>query len=209
MKTVALYLRVSTGEQTVENQRRELLAAAERRGWRVVAEFSDEGMSGANGRDKRPGFDRLHRAIIRHQFDVVAAWSVDRLGRSLQDLVGFLGELHGAGVDLYLDRQGVDTSTPAGKALFQMLSVFAEFERSMIQERIAAGIARARQKGTRSGRAFGRPKLSAEREAAVRASLAAGTGIRKTARLAGTGNATVARIAAEMQAGAGVGQVSS
>ena len=209
MKTVALYLRVSTGEQTVENQRRELLAAAERRGWRVVAEFSDEGMSGANGRDKRPGFDRLHRAIIRHQFDVVAAWSVDRLGRSLQDLVGFLGELHGAGVDLYLDRQGVDTSTPAGKALFQMLGVFAEFERSMIQERIAAGIARARQKGTRSGRAFGRPKLSAEREAAVRASLAAGTGIRKTARLAGTGNATVARIAAEMQAGAGVGQVSS
>jgi DNA invertase Pin-like site-specific DNA recombinase len=209
VKTVALYLRVSTGEQTVENQRRELLAAAERRGWRVVAEFSDEGMSGANGRDKRPGFDRLHRAIIRHQFDVVAAWSVDRLGRSLQDLVGFLGELHGAGVDLYLDRQGVDTSTPAGKALFQMLGVFAEFERSMIQERIAAGIARARQKGTRSGRAFGRPKLSAEREAAVRASLAAGTGIRKTARLAGTGNATVARIAAEMQAGAGVGQVSS
>src|SRR5438105_2787108 len=143
-KTVALYLRVSTGEQTVENQRRELLAAANRRGWRVVAEFCDEGISGANGRDKRPGFDRLHRAITRRQFDIVAAWSVDRLGRSLQDLVAFLGELHGAGVDLYLDRQGIDTSTPAGKALFQMLGVFAEFERSIIQERIAAGIARAR-----------------------------------------------------------------
>jgi len=156
-KTVALYLRVSTGEQTVENQRQELLAAAERRGWRVVAEFCDEGVSGANGRDKRPGFDRLCRAIVRHQFDVVAAWSVDRLGRSLQDLVAFLGELHGASVDLYLDRQGVDTGTPAGKALFQMLGVFAEFERSIIQERIAAGIARARRKGTRSGRAFGRP----------------------------------------------------
>jgi len=102
--------------------------------------------------------DRLHRAITRRQFDIVAAWSVDRLGRSLQDLVGFLGELHGAGVDLYLDRQGVDTSTPAGKALFQMRGVFAEFERSIIQERIAAGIARARAKGTRSGKAFGRPK---------------------------------------------------
>ena len=199
-KTVALYLRVSTGEQTVENQRQELLAAAERRGWRVVAEFCDEGVSGANGRDKRPGFDRLCRAIVRHQFDVVAAWSVDRLGRSLQDLVAFLGELHGASVDLYLDRQGVDTGTPAGKALFQMLGVFAEFERSIIQERIAAGIARAREKGTRSGKAFGRPKLSAEREAAVRAALAAGTGIRKTARLVATGNATVARIAAEMRA---------
>jgi DNA invertase Pin-like site-specific DNA recombinase len=158
LKTVALYLRVSTGEQTVENQRRELLAAAERRGWTVAAEFCDEGISGANGRDKRPGFDKLCRAVVRHQFDVVAAWSVDRLGRSVQDLVAFLGELHGAGVDLYLDRQGVDTSTPAGKALFQMLGVFAEFERSIIQERIAAGIARARAKGTRSGKAFGRPK---------------------------------------------------
>src|SRR5215472_9295684 len=104
-----------------------------------------------------------------------------------------------SGVDLYLDRQGVDTSTPAGKALFQMLGVFAEFERSIIQERIAAGIARARAKGTRSGKAFGRPKLSPAREAAVRASLAAGTGIRKTARLCGAGNATVARIAAEMR----------
>jgi DNA invertase Pin-like site-specific DNA recombinase len=201
LKTVALYLRVSTGEQTVENQRRELLAAAKRRGWTVGAEFCDEGISGANGRDKRPGFDKLCRGVVRHQFDIVAAWSVDRLGRSLQDLVGFLGELHGAGVDLYLDRQGVDTSTPAGKALFQMLGVFAEFERSIIQERITAGIARARAQGTRSGKAFGRPKLAADREATVQASLAAGTGIRKTARLVGTGNATVARIAAEMRAG--------
>jgi DNA invertase Pin-like site-specific DNA recombinase len=199
-KTVALYLRVSTGEQTVENQRRELLAAAERRGWRVVAEFCDNGVSGARGREKRSGFDRLHRAITRHEFDVVAAWSVDRLGRSLQDLVAFLGELHGAGVDLYLDRQGVDTSTPAGKALFQMLGVFAEFERAIIQERIAAGIARARAKGTRSGKPFGRPRLSADREEAVREALADGTGIRKTARLVGTGNATVARIAAEVRA---------
>ena len=106
----------------------------------MEAEFSDEGISGANGRDKRPGFDKLCKAITRHQFDIVAAWSVDRLGRSLQDLVAFLGELHGARVDLYLDRQGVDTSTPAGKALVQMLGVFAEFERSIIQERITAGI---------------------------------------------------------------------
>ena len=122
-RIVALYLRVSTDDQTVENQRRELMAACERRGWQVVAEFCDEGVSGANGRDKRPGFDRLHKAIVRGKFDVVAAWSVDRLGRSLQDLVAFLGELQGAGVDLYLDRQGIDTSTPAGKALFQMLVV--------------------------------------------------------------------------------------
>ena len=200
-RTVALYLRVSTDDQTVENQRRELIAACDRRGWRVAAEYVDAGVSGAKGRSDRPGFDRLHKAIVRGKFDVVAAWSVDRLGRSLQDLVTFLGELHGAGVDLYLDRQGVDTSTPAGKALFQMLGVFAEFERSLIVERVRAGIVRARANGTRSGKAFGRPKISAEREDAVRASLEAGTGIRKTARLCGTGNATVARIAAEMRAG--------
>jgi DNA invertase Pin-like site-specific DNA recombinase len=196
-KTVALYLRVSTGEQTVENQRRELTAAAERRGWQIVSEFVDDGISGAKGRDKRPGFDRLHKAIVRHEFDIVAAWSVDRLGRSLQDLVGFLGEVHGAGVDLYLDRQGVDTSTPAGKALFQMLGVFAEFERSIIQERIRAGIARARQKGTKSGKAFGRPRIPAKKEAAVLALLAAGNGIRKAAKLAGVGNETVSRIKRE------------
>ena len=122
-RIVALYLRVSTDDQTVENQRRELMAACDRRGWRVAAEYVDAGISGAKGRGDRPGFDRLHKAIVRGKFDVVAAWSVDRLGRSLQDLVAFLGELQGAGVDLYLDRQGIDTSTPAGKALFQMLVV--------------------------------------------------------------------------------------
>jgi DNA invertase Pin-like site-specific DNA recombinase len=200
-RTVALYLRVSTDDQTVENQRRELMAACERRGWHVAAEYVGAGISGAKGRSDRSRFDRLHKAIVRGKFDVVAAWSVDRLGRSLQDLVTFLGELHGAGCDLYLDRKGVDTSTPAGKAMFQMLGVFAEFERSLIVERVRAGIARAQREGTRSGKPFGRPKISADREAAVRASLAAGTGIRKTARLCGTGNATVARVAAEMRAG--------
>jgi DNA invertase Pin-like site-specific DNA recombinase len=113
---------VSTGEQTVDDQRRELMDACKRRGWQGVAEFCDEGISGAKGRDKRRDFDRLHKAIVRHQFDIVAARSVDPHGRSLQDLVGFLGEVHAAGVDLYLDRQGVDTSTPAGRALFQQNS---------------------------------------------------------------------------------------
>jgi DNA invertase Pin-like site-specific DNA recombinase len=130
----------------------------------------------------------------------VATWSVDRLGRSLQDLIGFLGEVHGAGVELYLDRQGVDTSTPAGKALFQMLGVFAEFERSIVQERIRAGIAKARAQGTKSGRAFGRPRLAANKQADVRALLAAGNGIRKTARLVGVGNETVSRIKRELAA---------
>jgi DNA invertase Pin-like site-specific DNA recombinase len=202
-KRVGLYLRVSTGEQTVENQRQALRTAAEHRGWTVVEEFVDAGISGAKGREKRPAFDRLLKAVTRRKVDVVAAWSVDRLGRSLQDLVSFLGELHGAGVDLYLDRQGVDTSTPAGKALFQMLGVFAEFERSIIQERIAAGIARARLVGTKSGKPIGRARIEPAKEAAIRAALASGNGILKIAREFGTGSSVVQRIKAEAAAAPG------
>jgi DNA invertase Pin-like site-specific DNA recombinase len=130
----------------------------------------------------------------------VAAWSVDRLGRSLQDLVGFLAELKAAGCDLYLERQAVDTTTPAGRALFQMLGVFAEFERSIIQERINAGIARARIVGTKSGKPIGRPKASAAKIAQICAELEKGTGIVKTARLVGVGVNLVQRIKHEMTA---------
>ena len=115
----------------------------------------------------------------------MAAWSVDRLGRSLQDLVGFLGEVHGAGVDLYLDRQGLDTSTPAGKAMFQMLGVFAEFERSMIVQRVRAGMAKARAHGTKSGKPIGGRRLPVDRVEAVRNALANGMGIRAAARSSG------------------------
>jgi DNA invertase Pin-like site-specific DNA recombinase len=146
-KRVGLYLRVSTDDQTVENQREALVAACSARGWQIVEEFVDNGISGAKGREKRPGFDKLCKAATRRQIDVVAAWSVDRLGRSLQDLVGFLSELNSVGCDLYLDRQAVDTTTPAGRALFQMLGVFAEFERSIIQKRVKAGMARAKRRG--------------------------------------------------------------
>src|SRR5215467_12917478 len=146
-KRVGLYLRVSTGEQTIETQRMGLVAACERRGWRIVDTFEDNGVSGAKGRDKRPGFDRLLKAATTRKIDVVAAWSVDRLGRCLQHLVGFLAELNAVGCDLYLEKQAVDTTTPAGRALFQILGVFAEFERAITQERIHAGLARAREKG--------------------------------------------------------------
>jgi DNA invertase Pin-like site-specific DNA recombinase len=199
-KRVGLYLRVSTKNgQTVDNQRRALTEAIGRRpGWVIAEEFTDKGISGAKGRDKRPEFDRLLKEVVRRKVDVVAAWSVDRLGRSLQDLVGFLGELNAAGCDLYLEKQAVDTTTPAGRALFQMLGVFAEFERSIIQERIYAGLARAREKGTKSGRPIGRAKIDAKKEAAIRAALAAGKGVLKTARECGTGSSVVQRIKAEM-----------
>ena len=194
MKTAALYLRVSTDGQSVDNQRLALQEAAVRHRWRVVAEFVDHGISGAKGRDRRPGFDRLLKGIARRDFDVVAAWSVDRLGRSLQDLIGFLGEMHAKEVDLYLHQQGLDTSTPAGKALFQMLGVFGEFERAMIRERVNAGLARARAKGVQ----LGRPCISGEIEAAIRAGLAAGVGIRKVAAQVGVGTSTVQRVRAEL-----------
>jgi DNA invertase Pin-like site-specific DNA recombinase len=141
--------------------------------------------------------------VTRRHIDIVGAWSVDRFGRSRQDLVGLLGELKGAGADLYFDRQAVDTTTPAGRALFQMLGVFAEFERAIIQERIAAGIARARAKGTRSGKPIGRPPLSADRDAAIRASLASGVGVCRTARVHATGVSVVQRLKASMAAGRG------
>jgi len=196
-KRVGLYLRVSTGEQTIDNQREALMAAIERRGWHIVSEFEDNGVSGAQGRTKRPGFDKLIKAATTRKIDVVAAWSIDRLGRSLRDLVNFLAELDAVGCDLYLEKQAIDTTTPAGRALFQMLGVFAEFEREMIRERVCAGLARARKYGTKSGKPIGHAPLPKAKTEAIRAELAKGTGILKTARIVGTGVSVVQRIKRE------------
>jgi DNA invertase Pin-like site-specific DNA recombinase len=196
-RRVALYARVSTGGQSTENQILELRAVAERMGWHVAAEFVDHGVSGAKGRRDRPQFDALLKGVARRDFDIVAAWSVDRLGRSLVDLIGFLQELNAVGVDLYLHQQGVNTTTPAGKALFGMLGVFAEFEREMIRERVNAGLARARERGTRSGLPIGRPKVSGGVESRIRQLRAEGHGMLKVARLARCGVSTVQRVLAE------------
>jgi len=198
-KRVALYGRVSTDGQSVENQLGELRDVASRHGWQVVATFADRGVSGTKGREGRPEFDKLLRAIACRDVDMVAAWSVDRLGRSLQHLVPFLSDLQAKGVDLFLLRQGLDTSTPSGRAMFQMLGVFAEFEAAMIRERVRAGVARAKRRGTKSGRPIGRPKLDLKRENAVCKALAAGAGILKTARTLGIGTGTVARIAKQIR----------
>ena len=161
----AIYLRVSTNGQTTDTQERELRVAAKRMGHTIVEVYSDNGISGAKGRNGRPEFDRLHRDAARRKFDIVMAWSVDRLGRSLQDLVGFLSELHALHIDLFLHQQGLDTTTPSGKAMFQMLGVFAEFERAIIRERVLAGLARAKEKGTKSGKPIGRPAIHPARRA--------------------------------------------
>jgi DNA invertase Pin-like site-specific DNA recombinase len=167
MKRAVLYLRVSTIEQTTANQERELREIAARMGCDIVKVYKDHGISGAKGRNGRPAFDAMCKAAARREFDLVMAWSVDRLGRSLQDLVAFLSELHALRIDLFLHQQGLDTTTPAGKALFQMLGVFAEFERSIIQERIRAGLKRAKSEGKH----LGRPRIPEKTERAVQAAL--------------------------------------
>src|SRR5271156_2357372 len=164
MKRIAIYLRVSTSKQETSNQRRELEAVAARSGWEVVKVYEDAGISGAKGRDKRPGLDSMMRAVNAKEFDMVAAWSVDRLGRSLTDLLAILQGLQEKGVDLFLHQQGLDTSTTAGKAMFQMLGVFAEFERGIIRERVNAGLARARPKGV----TLGRPRIDPQVEKRIR-----------------------------------------
>lgn len=197
-KRVALYARVSTDGQTTENQLRELRATVERHGWMVTGEYVDHAISGAKGRKERPEFDALLRSVARREFDVVAAWSVDRLGRSLQDLVGFLSDLQAKRVDLYLHQQSLDTSTPSGKAMFGMLGVFAEFERSIIQERIQAGLARARAKGVTLGRPMLNHKAGqkAAIEQRIRELAAEGMGKRKIARTLGVGVSVAQRVLA-------------
>ena len=189
-KRVALYARVSTDGQTTDNQLRELRAAAARQGWVIVAEHVDHGISGAKGRRDRPQFDALIRGANRREHDIVAAWSVDRLGRSLQDLVGFLADLQAKQIDLYLHQQALDTATPSGKAMFGMLGVFAEFERAMIQDRVKAGLARARV----NGQILGRPRVDIETEARVRELAAGGMGKGKIARTLGIGVSVTQRI---------------
>src|SRR5262245_39388247 len=198
-RNAALYVRVSTDGQTVENQVRELRQIAERRGWEVVETYSDAGISGAKGRDKRPGLDRMLNDASRHRFDIVMVWAIDRLGRSLIDLLSTIQHLEACKVDLYLDQQAIDTTTPTGKLMFQVTGAFAEFERSMIRERVHAGLKRAVANGKVLGR---RPVEETEAGAAkirkARKLLAKGLGINRVALAAGLSNGTTARIKAAM-----------
>jgi DNA invertase Pin-like site-specific DNA recombinase len=190
MKRIAIYLRVSTSKQETSNQRRELEAVARRSGWKIVRVYEDAGISGAEGRDGRPGLDALLRAVNAKEFELVATWSVDRLGRSLTDLLSILQCLRDKRVDLFLHQQGLDTSTTAGKAMFQMLGVFAEFERGIIKERVNAGLARAREKGVK----LGRPRMDPKIENRIRKLRKKGFGILKIGRELGIGTSVVQRV---------------
>ena len=184
----ALYLRVSTDDQT-----RELRATADRAGHEIMAVYRDKGISGAKGRDKRPGFVAMNKDAARRRFDVVMAWSVDPLGRSLQDLIAFMQELRSLRIDLFLHQQGLDTTTPAGKMMFQVLGSFAEYERDMIRARVNAGIARAKA----AGKHCGRPPLAPELAERIREALAVPgrPGIRVIAKQFGVSPMTVQNVA--------------
>jgi DNA invertase Pin-like site-specific DNA recombinase len=152
MKKAVIYARVSTQQQSAENQLLELRGAAQRMGYTVIAELVDQGISGAKGRNDRPSFNRLHQMIQRREIDCVFAWSICRLGRSTVDLSTFMSEVQAAGVDLYIHQQSINTATPSGRMVFGIFSALASWEREMISERINAGLARAKAEGKRLGR---------------------------------------------------------
>ena len=191
------------GRDTTDTQRQELEAWAERAGHMVVRAYEDHGISGAKGRDQRPQFDAPLKAAIRRKFNMIAVWSSDRLGRSLRYLVEVLEIIRDTGTGLYIHTRSVDTTTPAGRAMFGMLGIFSEFEREMIVARVTAGLARARDAVARNGhftskagklrKRLGRPNAAKKLEAARR-ELAKGIGVLKTAKLVGLGTGTLQRL---------------
>lgn len=191
----AIYTRVSTAGQSCAAQEAELRQIAARANWQIVEVYSDHGISGSKSRKDRPALDRLLKDASRRRFDQIACWSVDRLGRSVRDLIDFLQEVRALGIGLYLHQQGIDSTTPAGTAMFQMLGVFSEFERAMIRERVLAGLARARSQG----KVLGRPRMPAEKIGAILASLEAREGsLRQIAVQHRVGLGTVQRMKASM-----------
>ena len=191
MKRWAIYTRVSTLSQTTDNQFIELKKIAELKGYVVTEIFTDEGISGSKGREIRTGFDNIIKGAIKKDFDIILVWSVDRLGRSLQDLVSFLNEIHSVGCDLYIHQSGIDTSTPSGKMMFQMCGVFAEFERGMIRERVISGQNRAKLQGKHIGRPT---NLNDGITHSIKYMKEQGVGIRKIARDLGVGVSTVYKV---------------
>jgi DNA invertase Pin-like site-specific DNA recombinase len=189
-RRAALYLRVSTDDQTVENQRSDLHKLAELRGWNVVATYEDVGISGAKGREKRPGLDAFLKDAKRRRFDLAVFWSVDRLGRSTAGVATAMDELEAAGVAEFYFKESMDTSTAHGRAMLEMAAVFARLEREMIRERVKSGLARARAAGTR----LGRPTVGSAVEDRIRELKGQGVGLHKIARTLGIGVSAVQRV---------------
>lgn len=188
MKKVAIYARVSTDKQTVTNQLIQLREVAERCGYEIVQEYTDEGISGAKGRSERPALNEMMKAATQRKFDMIMVWSIDRLGRSLQNLVEILNELQTMRIDLFFQQQGLDTSTPSGRMMFSVFGALAEFERALIRERVIAGQNRAKAKGKKLGRPS---KMNEGLKTAIQLLRQKGMGIKQIAKECGVGVGTV------------------
>jgi len=195
MKKVVIYGRTSTDKQQVENQLNQLREVSHRNDWEIVDEYLDQGYSGSLGRDKRREFDRLLKDSVRGKFDVILVWDISRLGRSLQDLISFLNDIQSKNIDLYIDRQGIDTTTPTGKMMFQMIGVFSEFERNLIRDRVRVGMENAKKNGTKSGRSIGRPtNVNDGTKAAVIELRNTGMSMNKICKTLGIGSGTLYKL---------------
>lgn len=190
MERAAIYLRVSTDSQTTENQRIDLEKLCDLRKWDIVEVYEDKGISGAKGRKARPALDQLLKDAKKRRFDIAVFWSVDRLGRSTSQVTTNMDDLEACGVSQFYFKESMDTSTAHGKAMLEMAAVFAKLERSMIQERVKAGLARAKAKGTK----LGRRKITSAKEKAILKARAEGKGIIKIAKEVGVGVGTVQRV---------------
>lgn len=182
----ALYARVSTTDQDTEVQLRELRAYLERRGWTSVEEFIDRGVSGA--KDRRPALDRMMADARRRRFDAIIVWKFDRFARSVRHLVTALADFHDLGIDFISITEAIDTTTSLGRAMFAIAGAIGEFERSLIIERVRAGVAKAKA----CGKQLGRPRATIDIETA-RARVAAGESLRVIAKTLGVHHATLAR----------------
>ena len=188
MKRIALYARVSTDKQTCENQLQELRVIAERMNYTIVAEFIDNGISGMKTRQDRPALDQLMKSATQRKFDMVMCWSIDRLGRSLQNLVEILNDLQAMKIDLFFLQQGMDTSTPSGRMIFSVFGAIGEFERNLIRERVIAGQKRAVANGVKIGRPS---KMNEGLRSAIQLLREKGMGIKQIARELKVGIGTV------------------
>ncbi len=187
-KRIAIYARVSTDKQSTENQLLELRDLCNKLGYTIIQEYTDNGISGAKSRDARPALDLLLKDATRRKFDMVMCWSIDRLGRSLQNLVEILNELQALKIDLYFQQQGMDTSTPSGRMIFSVFGAIGEFERNLIRERVIAGQQRAKANGVKLGRPT---KMNDGMRSAVKILREKGMGIKQISRELQIGVGTV------------------
>ena len=189
-KRVVLYVRESRDGYSIANQLLILREIAKSRKWRIVKTYGDRNIYSTKDKEDGTSFFELRDALTRSEFDLVMAFSIDRLGKSLQELVSFLANLHENNIDLYLHTQNVDTLTPEGNVIFSMCRIFGEYEHSIISERVTAGINRARSHGKK----LGRPHLSLEIEKKILTYRAQGMAIKPIAQTLKIGTSVVQRV---------------